>query len=85
MRMELLRTGSGCLLTCSSSLLLAELSHLLLVEGCLGRRELPCHDLLRSLRLLSPIRSLLLGLLHHVEGGCLPHGRGLSHLSLSCG
>ena len=72
------------MLTCSCSLLLTKLGHLLLVKRCLGRSKLSCHYLLGRLRLLRRIGSLLLGLLHHVEGSCLPHSRGLGHLSLRC-
>ena len=85
LRMELLWAWGCRLLTRSCSLLLSKLGHLLLVEGGLGRCQLPCHYLLRCLRLLGPIGSLLLGLLHHVEGGCLSHRCSLSHLSLRCG
>ena len=84
LRMELLWARSRRLLTCCCSLLLTKLGHLLLVKRCLGRSKLSCHYLLGCLRLLRRIGSLLLGLLHHVEGSCLPHSRGLGHLSLRC-
>ena len=79
--MELLRAWS-CLLTCSCSLLLTKLGHLLLVKGCLRCTQLSRHYLMCCLWLLGCIRSLLLSLLHHVEGSCLSHSCGLSHLSL---